>query len=452
MTTQTPSDEPVKKRRTLPIILLILATIVGIVAVLSLWAGRQALQTSTWVDTSTELLEDKAIQDALADFIVNTIYENVDVQAEIASALPPRAALLAGPISGGLRQVATTATQRALEQEKVQGLWEDANRVAHERLLLLLEDEGEFVSTTNGEVTLDLTAIVSDVAAGIGIGGDVASKLPEGAAHIEIVKSDELGAAQTAVQLLKTLAWGLTALTLLLYAAAIWSARGWRREMLRTVGFSFIAIGAIDLIARNAGGDAVVGALSESSTADTAVLHAWQIGTSLLKDMAESLIVYGIAMVIAAWLAGPSKVSTSVRYALTPYLRQPKYAYGTLVGILILLFWWDPVVATGRLIPSLLLVVILAIGMEALRRQMIREFPDHVSVGTPEGVAQSMANRMRESRESRVAGRATPSEAVPGALSGASRVEELERLAKLGDQGVLTPEEVAAEKTRILNG
>ncbi len=98
--------------------------------------------------------------------------------------------------------------------------------------------------------------------------------------------------------------------------------------MLRAVGFSFIAIGAIDLIARNAGGDAVVGALSESSTADTAVLHAWQIGTSLLKETAESLIVYGVVMVIAAWLAGPSKVSTSIRYALTPYLRQPKYAYG----------------------------------------------------------------------------------------------------------------------------
>ena len=452
MTTPTPSAEPVKRRRTVPIILLILATIVGLVSVLALWAKRQALETSTWVETSTELLEDKAIQDAIADFVVNTIYDNVDVQAEIASALPPNAALLAGPISGGLRQVATRATQEALQQEKVQGLWEDANRVAHERLLALLEDEGKFVSTTDGEVTLDLTLLVSDVAAGIGIGGDIASKLPEGAAHIEILKSDELGMAQNAVELLKTLAWVLTALALLLYAAAIWTARGWHREMLRAVGFSFIAIGVIDLFARNAGGDAIVGALSESSTADTAVLHAWEIGTSLLKDTAESLIIYGIVMVFAAWLAGPSKVSTSIRYALTPYLRQPKYAYGLLAGILIVLFWWNPVIATGRLVPSLILIVLLAIGMEALRRQMIREFPDHVATGTPEGVAQSLADRMRESRERRVAGRAAPSEALPGALSGSSRAEELERMAKLHESGVLTSEELAAEKARILSG
>jgi hypothetical protein len=96
-------------------------------------------------------------------------------------------------------------------------------------------------------------------------------------------------------------------------------------------------------------------------------------------------------------------------------------------------------------------VVVLAIGMEVLRRQMIREFPDHVSTGTPEGIAQSLADRMRESRERRVVGRAAPTEALPGALSGASRLEELERLAKLGDQGVLTPEEVATEKSRILS-
>ena len=123
-----------------------------------------------------------------------------------------------------------------------------------------------------------------------------------------------------------------------------------------------------------------------------------------------------------------------------------------LAGILILLFWWNPVIATGRPAPVLILILVLAIGMEALRRQMIREFPDHVSTGTPEGIAQSLADRMREARERRVAGRAAPTEALPGALSGASRLEELERLAKLQEQGVLTSEELAAEKARILSG
>ena len=141
-------------------------------------------------------------------------------------------------------------------------------------------------------------------------------------------------------------------------------------------------------------------------------------------------------------------VATSIRSALAPYLRQPRIAYSGLAVALVLLFWWNPVVATDRLVPSLVLVVVLAIGVEALRRQVIREFPDRVVTGTPEGMAQALANRMRESREGRVAAQ-TPSAAAPAKPS---RMEELERLANLRESGVLTDEELAAEKQRILSG
>lgn len=439
MPTSNPDTAP-RRRRALPVALLILATIVGFVSVPALWADRQALETDTWTDTSTELLEDPAIRDAISAFVVNTIYENTDVEAEIAGALPPKAQPLAAPIAGGLRQVATRATQQALEQPQVQGLWENANRLAHERLLRLLKDEGEYASTAGGNVTLDLTSLVSDVAAGIGIGGDIASKLPPGAAEIEILKSDELGAAQTGVEILQTLAWFLTALALILYGSAIYTARGWRREMLRTVGLSFIVIGALDLFLRKAGGDLIVGSLSETSSADTAVLQAWEIGTSLLRETAQSIIAYGLVMVFAAWVAGPSRVATAIRYAAAPYLRDPRYAYAGLTGVLVLLFWWDPVVATGRLVPSILLIAFLAAAVEVLRRQVIREFPDRVP-GASGGVVRAFREHLREER----------GPDGGGAAAAPSRVDELERLASLRDSGVLTTEELEAEKKRILS-
>ena len=83
----------------------------------------------------------------------------------------------------------------------MQALWEDANRVAHERLIALLDDEGEFVSTTGGEVTLDLSRLVGEVAAAVGISADVASRIPPEASQIEILKSDELDLAQKGVKL-----------------------------------------------------------------------------------------------------------------------------------------------------------------------------------------------------------------------------------------------------------
>ena len=82
-----------------------------------------------------------------------------------------------------------------------------------------------------------------------------------------------------------------------------------------------------------------------------------------------------------------------------------------------------------------------------LRRQVIREFPDRVTTGSPGRGRPGLAQRMREARERRVAG-AEP--APPPPPAGDARIAELERLAKLRDSEVLTDEEFAAEKQRLL--
>ena len=79
-------------------------------------------------------------------------------------------------------------------------------------------------------------------------------------------------------------------------------------------------------------------------------------------------------VILAAWFAGPARWAVSARRAVTPWLRQPQYAFGALALILIVLFWWGPLVATQRLIPSLVLIALSAAGVEVLRRQVIQEF------------------------------------------------------------------------------
>jgi hypothetical protein len=372
------SDEP-KSRRALPMILIVLATIIGIVSVFALWTKRQVLETDTWTDTSEELIQDEDIQSALSTFIVSAIYDNVDVEGELAGRLPPQLAPLAGPVAGALRGAADDVTKKALEQPKVQELWVEANRVAQSRLIALIEDKGEFTSNTDGVVTLDVKALLEAVTAQLGLGEKLVDKLPAEASSIEVMRADELDAAQKGIGLLKTLAWFLTALTLVIYAIAIAIAGDRRRETLRAVGFSFIFMGVVVLFARGAAGNVVVGSLSEVASSDAAVNSTFEIGSSLLLETGQSIVAYGLVIVLAAWLAGSTKWATSARRAATPYLRDPLYAYGGLLALLALVFWWDPVVATHRLLPSLLLVVFGAIGTEMLRRQVIREFPDRVA-------------------------------------------------------------------------
>jgi hypothetical protein len=433
-------------RRAVPIMLVVVASLIGLLAIFAIWAKRQLLETDTWVDTSTELLQEESIQQALSDFLVTELYANVDVQAELAAKLPPPVKPLAGPISGGLRQLAGEVSLRALASPKVQDLWAAANRAAQEQFLKIIDDTGTAVSTTNGTVTLELGDILDQITSQLGLPADLVAKLPADAASLEVMRSDQLVAAQDAVKILRTLAWILLAVSLLLYGLAIYLAGERRRQTLRAAGFSFILVGALVLVAHRAAGNLVVSALSDVASADDAVNAVWTIGTSKLTEIANAVILYGVFVVIAAWLAGPTSVATAIRDAVAPWFRQPRFAYAALAVLLIGLFWWDPTQGTHRLGPSIVLIVVLAIGIEFLRRQIVREFPERVTTGSSEGIAQSIAARMREARSRRVTAKPAPD----SQSGGDARIAELERLARLRDSAVLTEDEFAAEKRRLL--
>jgi hypothetical protein len=440
--------------RVLPALLVVLATIVGIMSVFAVWGKRQLLESDTWADTSARLIANHDIQVAVADFITTSIYDNVDVQGNLEQKLPPDLKPLAGPIAGAARNVTDDVALKALQQPKVQQLWVEANRTAHDQLVELIRDRNDYVSTTGGVVTVDLKSIIAAVTEQIGIGGKLVDKLPDSAASFEVTRADELETAQRAINLLETLAWVLTGLTFVLYGAAIAVARDRRRETLRSAGIGFVVIGVFVLLARGFARDAVVSSLSETPSTDAAVRAAFEEGTSLLVETCQSIVAYGVVIILAAWLAGPTSWAVSVRRGVTPYLRQPRFAYGGLAVLLALLFWWDPVVATHRLAPSLLLIALLVIGTEALRRQVIREFPDAVTPRSPAGIARGMADWAAAQRERRIARRAEAATAAtpPSAESAAAdRVALLERLAALKESGVLSEEELAAEKARLLS-
>ena len=365
-----------RKHRGIVITLTIVASILAFVATFALWANRQLLETDTWTNTSSKLLEDPEIRTQVADTMVDTLYANVDVQAELQQALPPRLQPLAGPASAGLRQLATNLANRALERPRVQELWEDANRTAQQTLLKVVEEGG------SEPLTLDIGTIVDQLGEQLGV--NAAGKLPPQVAQIQIASNDDLVKVNDLLDLLKTLTWVLTVLALALFALAVYLAEGWRREALRTVGFAFIAVGILVLAARSLVGNLVVNQLASTEAVKPAASDAWSIGTSLLNDQGGALIFYGIFIVLGAWLAGPTGIGRSARRAITPVLENRVVAYSTLFILLVLLFWWAPTPGFHRLPTALLLVILLVVGMEFLRRQAIRDFPDQKWEGATE--------------------------------------------------------------------
>lgn len=367
---------PGRGRRRAALALVFVASLLAFLALPAIWLDRQALNTDNWTETSSELLENEAIRAQVANYLVDEVYANVDVQGELAKALPPRAKPLAGFAAGGLQQLADDGVRNLLGRPVPQQAWEAANRRAHELLLKVLDGGGDVVGTSGGEVSLDLNTLLDQAAGRFGIGGRIADRLPPDAGQIVILESDQLATAQDGARALDTIAVVLVVLALLLYAVAVFLAVGWRREMLRACGFGLIGAGVLALVARSVAGGYVVDALATTEAVRPAVEATWTIGSSLLVEAATATVWYGVVIVLAAWLAGPTRLATAVRRLKAPFLREPRYAWGGLAAIVLLIVAWGPTPATRSLVPMLFLIAVLAIGVEVLRRQTAREFPD----------------------------------------------------------------------------
>jgi hypothetical protein len=375
-----------RQRRGVVFTLIAIASLIGFLAVFAIWANRQLLETDTWTDTSSKLLEDEEIRTQVSYFMVDALYANVDVQAELQQGLPPRLQRLAGPISGAIRQLALRLADQALQRPRVQQLWEDANRTAQENLLSIVEHGGD------EPVTLDVGTIVDQLGQQLGV-EDAAAKIPPGAADIEIASNDNLVKVNKALDLLRTLAWVLTVVALALFALAIYFADGWRREALRTVGFAFIGIGIVVLVARSLAGNVVVNAVASTEAVTPAANNAWSIGTSLLNDQGGAMIFYGLFIVIGAWLSGPTGFARSARRAVAPILERRAIAYSALVLILLLLFWWSPTPGFQRLPTALLLIALSIVGLEFLRNRAIKDFPNETWETASERWSSSLRSR-----------------------------------------------------------
>jgi hypothetical protein len=420
--------------------LLVLGTIVTLLAVFSIWANRQALNTDNWVSTANRLLANQKIDERLASYLSEQVFANTEIEAKLEEALPPKLAPVAGALTGGLHQLAPQVAERVLEAPRFQGLWEEANRHAHEALLKVLNDEGSTVSTANGTVTLNLHALVEAVGEQVGA-SDLSAKLPADVGNLTILHSDELELAQKGTKLVRRLPIVLTLIALLLFAGAIFLAGPRRRKALRSVGVGFIVAGVLALVLRALGGHYLVDALAGTDTVKPAVDAAWGIGTSLLVTVASSTIAFGILVFLAAWLAGPTALATALRREAAPYVRaQRASAYGAAALVFLILIAWAPVAAFGKPLGILLLAVLLALGVEILRRQILREFPD-AEPGEIGARAKAWVSGLFGG------GRGS------GGASGdpaAARVADLERLVKLHREGGLDDAEFARAKAAVL--
>jgi hypothetical protein len=417
-----------RKRRIIIWTLVVLATILTLVSILTTWVKRQMLDNTAWNRATTQIIQDPQVKTAIATYSVNQLYQNINVSQALQQRLPPNLQGLAAPLAGALEQPATQGIEFLLGRPRVQNLIINASSIAHQKLVNVLENKTQHgLSTANGEVTLDLHTMLVDVGTQLGLSQSALARLPASAGTVTLLKSDQLSAAQSGVRAIKTLSVWLFVAVFVLYGLAIYLARGSRRATLRNVGIGLALVGLLVLVIRTLLGNYVVTALA-SPGYQPATHRLWLIGTSILGQIGQASLLYGAIIALAAIFAGPTHPATWLRSKLAPVLNQhQEYVWGGVAFIYLLLVLWGGTHALRVWWGILLLAGLIAFGVVALRRETLKEFPPGAP-GEP----------------------ATAGAPLPVSGGAPSAAEELSRLHELHRAGAISDDEYAQAKKLTL--
>ena len=241
---------------------------------------------------------------ALSVFLVNEVYERVDVAGELADRLPDDLDGLAAPLAGLPRGTAVEGVDIILGTSASNAAWREANRTAHETLVVTIRDGGD--DTT----VLELGSLVGAAGSQLGLAEETIALFPDEAGQVVSFSPTRSLRSQT-VKVVDLLATWLLVLSLLLYGLAIWLAGPeWRR----TVAYSGAARPCRPGTHHRPSCSGRVRCV-EGRRRDLEV--RWQavaeIGTTVLAQVSLAMLINGLVLVLFASLVGPSSRARRIR-------------------------------------------------------------------------------------------------------------------------------------------
>jgi hypothetical protein len=436
-----------RRRKTAVWLLIVVSTVALLIGAVTIWVKRELLDTNNVTASTTELMRNPQVQSALATFLVDQIYENVDVKADLQKQLPNNLKGLAGPAAAALNDYGTRAATRLLATDAVINLVQAATRLAHSEFLRIVDDK----PGAGQKVYLQLRPVVLEFAGRLGLEDQVAAKLPADAGQFVVLNDSNvtISTVRQSVKLVRALSLFLLLVVVALYAGAIWLARGWRREAILRCGAGVLIVGLLLFVIRRVLQGVLLDALVGQRPARPAVSAAYLTLTDLLMAIAWTAVAIGTITVVLAFLAGPSRFARAFRAFAAPGLvRHPWIAWGVDALAILLILIAAPITDWNKLVSRFVTFAVIIGLTEAIRRRATEEHPDGGWRWDELDIAwqRTPPGRPRPRRSPRLP------PGVSAAAPAGDAVGQLERLAALHDRRAITNDEFERMKATLVPG
>jgi hypothetical protein len=296
------------------------------VSVLAVWTHNQISDTGRFVETMSPVLEDPAVQTAVAGRVTQEIFTQVDVQqlanqavdALAAQGLPAPIAErlhgLTGPLADGTRSFVQGKVQEVVSSPAFITAGQQAMTVTHQQLAAVLAGQSSAISVQGADTVLDLYPFIEAAKQQLVASGfELAARIPAIHPTVALFPASTLVRAQTLYHLLDVTATWLPWDTLACLIGGALLARNRRRATV-VIGLAvmgtMIALAVALLIVRGV----VVGAVAEQSSA--AAASVYDIVVRFVRAALRTLFVVGLVVALAAWVTGPSSAAVQIRATL----------------------------------------------------------------------------------------------------------------------------------------
>lgn len=270
------------------------------------WTGNTIVKQDRFVAATSPIIKDPEVQNAMALYTTNAIFNNINVQQTLENVLPPRADFLAPQLAGQLRTYTGTTLQKLLANPKFQDKWNEVQARQHDRLInFAAKYKGDDKISIN-EIINQLTAQLKDTKLSFLAGKQLPSKYGD----ITVVQASWLPIFHNVVTHID--AWRTIAVSLLVVflALAIWLSRNRRRTVYLFSTFAAIFM-FVTLIALRAIRERIADKVDPQYS--EGVRHALQIVFHSLVIQTITLLIAAIVLGLIAWISGNSRRAKALK-------------------------------------------------------------------------------------------------------------------------------------------
>ena len=299
-------------------VLVVLASILIPVSVISVWAIRTVTNTDQYVETMAPLARNPVIIQGLATRATDALFSTNVVKDKVTEALPKKAKPLVAPVVNEVKTYVHSLALKVFESPKFGQLWDLLNRHSHDAVINILTGKQTPLQeklSKGGKIALNLSPALNNLIADANAHGVTLFnpiKTVNQGLSFTVVSKQQVSKFSGLFNLIVKLKWIIPVVALVLAILALVLAVERRKTLLRlSVGVALTTL--VVLVGYSLGRITFLNQAVSGGFKSQGAAAVFDTVLRFLKADLRWTLLASVLVALGAWVAGPARYAVWIR-------------------------------------------------------------------------------------------------------------------------------------------